>query len=166
MNDLAASQSGLSSGTEPKGSGKAELSTESGIAEQVHQAYGEQIQSFFSDEAEAGEQERLLLQHSWPLEPFAMPSLRETENRDSMPAPVLEAYDYYAQRIEAQDLGKVHGATLLVGEHITFSIYVETDGSDGWLEVYDIEGQLLGAARTELGEVRWGERAQVRSEAT
>lgn len=141
------------------------VESQSSAVEPIHQAYSEQIQSFFADEAQAEEQERLLLQHSWPLEPFAMPSLREAENRDSMPAPVLEAYDYYAQRIENQDLGKVHGATLLVGEHITFAIYVETDGSDGWLEVYDIEGQFLGAARTELGEVRWGDRDQVRAQA-
>ena len=137
----------------------------SDVIGQTRQAYSAQIQSFFADEAEAQEQERLLLQHSWPLEAFAMPSLREAENRNSMPAPVLEAYDHYRERIENQDLGKVHGATLLVGEHITFSIYVETDGSDGWLEIYDIEGQLLGAARTNLGEVSWGDRNQVRAQA-
>ncbi len=130
----------------------------------IQQAYETQISSFFSDEAQADETERLLLQNSWPLEPFAMGSLQDPDNREGMPAPVLEAHDYYVTHVMAQDWGTVHAATLLVGEQITFSVYVETDGDDGWLEVYDIEGALLGAARRELGNLAWGDVTEIRQQ--
>ncbi len=132
------------------------------LVTEVQQAYETQIRSFFADESQADAQERILLQHAWPLEPFAMPSLQDASNREGMPQAVLDAYDYYTTNVMEQDWGTVHSVTLLVGEHITFSIYVETDGSDGWLEIYDIEGALLGAARTELGNVAWGEQGEIR----
>ncbi|NJR70320.1 MAG: hypothetical protein HC771_18035 [Synechococcales cyanobacterium CRU_2_2] len=130
----------------------------------IQQAYTTQISNFFADEAQADATERLLLQHSWPLEPFAMPNLQEPSNRVGMPQAVLDAHDYYATHVMAQDWGTVHAATLLVGEQITLAVYVETDGGDGWLEVYDLEGTLLGAARTDLGEVNWGEAADIRQQ--
>lgn len=136
----------------------------SNLAIEVQQAYETQIRSFFADESQADAQEQLLLQHAWPLESFAMPSLQEASNRAGMPQPVLESYDYYAANVMEQDWGTVHSVTLLVGENITFSIYVETDGSDGWLEIYDIEGKLLGAARTALGDVTWGDQGEIRSQ--
>ena len=136
----------------------------SNLASDVQQAYAAQISSFFADESQADDQERLLLQHTWPLASFAMPSLREPNNREGIPQPVLEAHDYYVTHVMDQDWGTVHNITLLVGEAITFAIFVETDGSDGWLEVYDIEGKLLGVARTELGKTEWGDQTEIRSQ--
>jgi hypothetical protein len=129
----------------------------------VHQAYQEQLQQFYGDQSLADESERLLLLGTGPLADYVMPSLSEPENRLGMPEPMLSAYDYYHGHIVAKDLGSVYGVTLLVGEQITFAIVVTTDGSDGWLEVYDIEGQLLGAARTCLDKLLWGDCERMRS---
>ncbi|NJN30491.1 MAG: hypothetical protein HC824_08740 [Synechococcales cyanobacterium RM1_1_8] len=129
----------------------------------VQQAYQAQLQQFYGDQSLADETERLLLTGAGPFANHVMPSLKQPENREGMPAAMLAAYDYYAEQIAAQDLGRVDGVTLLVGEQITFGVAVTTDGEDGWIEVYDIEGQLLGAARTYLDQVQWGEREQMRS---
>jgi len=129
----------------------------------VQQAYQHQLQQFYGDQSAADETERLLLADSRPLSEYAMPPLSESENRLGMPDAMLTAYDYYHERIAAKDLGSVYGVTLLVGEQITFGIVVTTDGDDGWLEVYDIEGQPLGAARTYLDKVAWGDCQEMRT---
>lgn len=129
----------------------------------VYQAYQAQLQQFYSDQSTADDAERLLLHGSTPLADYAMPSLSEPENREGMPEAMLSAYDYYREHIAAKDLGRVYGVTLLVGEQITFGVVVTTDGDDGWLEVYDIEGQQLGAARTCFDKVLWGDCEEMRS---
>ncbi len=129
----------------------------------IHQAYQAQLQQFYGDQSLADEAERLLLTGSGPLADYAMPSLSEPENREGMPEAMLTAYDYYREHIVAKDLGSAYGVTLLVGEQITFAVVVTTDGDDGWLEVYDIEGQQLGVARTCFDKVLWGDCAEMRS---
>lgn len=130
----------------------------------VHQAYQQQLQQFYGDQSVADEAERLLLTGSdGPLSDYAMPSLSASENREGMPEAMLAAYDYYREHIVAKDLGSAYGVTLLVGEQITFGVVVTTDGDDGWLEVFDIEGQPLGAARTCLDKVLWGDCDAIRA---
>lgn len=129
----------------------------------VHRAYQEQLQQFYSNPSLANESERLLLLGTGPLADYAMPSLGEAEYREGIPEAMLSAYDYYDEHIVGKDLGSAYGVTLLVGEQITFAIVVTTDGNDGRLEVYDIEGQLLGAARTYLDKLLWGDCERMRS---
>ncbi len=130
----------------------------------VHQAYQQQLQQFYGDQSVADESERLLLTGSGgPFSDYAMPSLSESENREGMPETMLTAYDYYREHIVAKDLGSAYGVTLLVGEQITFGVVVTTDGDDGWLEVFDIEGQQLGVARTCLDKVLWGDCQEMRA---
>ena len=130
----------------------------------IHQAYQQQLQQFYGDQSSADEAERFLLTGSGgPLSDYAMPSLSEPENREGMPETMLAAYDYYREHIVAKDLGSAYGVTLLVGEQITFGVVVTTDGDDGWLEVFDIEGQPLGVARTCLDKVLWGDCQQMRA---
>lgn len=130
----------------------------------VHQAYQQQLQQFYGDQSLADEAERFLLTGSGgPLSDYAMPSLSELENREGMPETMLAAYDYYREHIVSKDLGSAYGVTLLVGEQITFGVVVTTDGDDGWLEVFDIEGQPLGVARTCLDKLLWGDCQQMRA---
>lgn len=129
----------------------------------IHQAYQQQLQQFYGDQSSADDAERLLLSGSGPLSDYAMPSLAVPENREGMPQAMLEAYDYYRENLVSKDLGSAYGVTLLVGEQITFGVVVITDGDDGWLEVYDIEGQQLGVARTYLDQLHWGDCEQVRA---
>ena len=130
----------------------------------VRQAYQQQLQQFYGDQSSADESERLLLSSSsGPLVDYSMPSLSDPENRAGLPEAVLAAYDYYQQHIVAKDLGSVYGVTLLVGEQITFGVVVTTDGDDGWLEVFDIEGQPLGAARTCFDKVLWDDCETIRA---
>lgn len=130
----------------------------------VHRAYQQRLQQYYGDQSLADEAERFLLTGSGgPLSGYAMPSLAEPENREGIPEAMLAAYDYYREQIAAKDLGSVYGVTLLVGERITLGVVVTTDGDDGWLEVFDIEGQSLGAARTYLDKMLWGNCQQMRA---
>ncbi len=123
----------------------------------VRQAYEAQFQQFFADQDEAAAPDLLLFQVGGPLEPFAMPNLQASENREGMPLEMLAAYDFYAAQdvLAAAGADSLYGATLLVGEHITFAVYAQLDPGEGCLEVYDIEGNLLGAAHTQRERLCW-----------
>ncbi|MFN6474789.1 hypothetical protein [Nostoc sp. DedQUE07] len=59
-----------------------------------------------------------------------------------------EAYNFYKNTIEAADIGSVFGLRITIQGEDTLAVRVITDGSDGWLEVFDRLGNNLGAART------------------
>lgn len=72
--------------------------------------------------------------------------LRDPAERSKVPKSVLEACDFYYQNVLEQDCGDVQAFRVPSrGEH-TFAIRVTSDGGDGWLEVFDRRGELLGAA--------------------
>ncbi|RCJ37095.1 hypothetical protein A6769_13405 [Nostoc punctiforme NIES-2108] len=59
-----------------------------------------------------------------------------------------EAYNFYKNTIEAADIGSVFGLKITIQGEDTLAVRVITDGSHGWLEVFDRLGNNLGAART------------------
>ena len=66
------------------------------------------------------------------------------------------AYQFYRETVEMEDWGSVRAyRTELEGEAIDI-IYVVTDGDDGWLEAYDTQGNLIGAARRYIELLAWG----------
>ncbi|NER38828.1 MAG: hypothetical protein F6J93_33550 [Oscillatoria sp. SIO1A7] len=66
------------------------------------------------------------------------------------------AYQFYRETVEMEDWGSVRAyRTELEGEAIDI-IYVVTDGDDGWLEAYDAQGNLIGAARRYIELLAWG----------
>jgi hypothetical protein len=67
------------------------------------------------------------------------------------------AYRFYLEEFNDRDRGAVTLRRLdLEGRPIVF-IHVTTDGDDGWLEVYDHDDTLLGAARTYIEVIGWSD---------
>ena len=88
------------------------------------------------------------------LQSYMIHSLHLPENRTGIPESVLEANDFYNQHC-----GNWGGAAvyeLNVEGKPTYIVRVSTDGDDGWVEVFNEEGHLLGAARTYIELVAWG----------
>ncbi|MDZ7965009.1 MAG: hypothetical protein RM368_08525 [Nostoc sp. DedSLP03] len=76
--------------------------------------------------------------------------LYDMQNSSALIAPdsFWEAYNFYKNTIEAADIGSVFGLRITIQGEDTLAVRVITDGSDGWLEVFDRLGNNLGAART------------------
>lgn len=83
-----------------------------------------------------------------------------------VPLPVVSAAAFYRDRLETGDWGSVKvwrwvrpsGSLPAHEPPLTWPIYlvdVATDGDDGWLEVYDARGELLGAARRYIELLAW-----------
>ncbi|MBD2081822.1 hypothetical protein [Leptolyngbya sp. FACHB-17] len=83
--------------------------------------------------------------------------------RSSLPRSVLEAYDYYFDQVESADWGSVSVSKEKIQNQDIFAVNVSTDGDDGWAELFDAQGQNLGAARTLLEQVAWGEPQAIRA---
>ncbi len=81
-----------------------------------------------------------------------------------LPAEVREAAQFYYGRVEAEDWGSVGVYRVPAGTTATLAVRVTTDGDDGWLEVYDLQGQLLGAGRTYIELIAWAPREEVREQ--
>jgi hypothetical protein len=94
---------------------------------------------------------------------FALGWPRWRENGLGLPAEVFAAYIYYVETVSDADWGGVGVYRVPVGGDVTYAVRVWTDGDDGWLEVYDQSGELLGAGRTYIELVGWGDRDQVRA---
>ncbi len=97
----------------------------------------------------------------------ASPSLSldmtDEKARSTIPQPVSEAYDYYFEKVEAADWGSVSVSQEKLQSQEVFAVTVNTDGNDGWVELFDRSGQELGAARTLDQWVAWGETAAIRA---
>lgn len=81
---------------------------------------------------------------------------------EGIPAAVTNGYNYYLKHICGRDLGGVSVYRLPYDGHDTYAIQVSTDGSDGWLEVYDRHGQEVGIARTYIDLICWGDVEEIR----
>jgi hypothetical protein len=77
---------------------------------------------------------------------------------------VAAAVGFYRRELADRDLGSVRLLRLGVLGTPTYAIHAETDGDDGWLEVYDERGTLVGAARTYLEFMVWGDRSVIRAQ--
>jgi hypothetical protein len=89
--------------------------------------------------------------------------MRNEDVRASLPQNLLEAYDFYVRYVEQKDFGSpsvyqetIQGRTVLV-------VDVGTDGSNGWCEIFDVQGEPLGAARTSQERMAWGDVDVIRS---
>jgi hypothetical protein len=79
-----------------------------------------------------------------------------------LPDGARAAYAYYKKHVMDEDWGTVRAYRISVAETVTFAIRVTTDGDDGWLEVYDENGALVGAGRTYIELVAWHTPEQIR----
>lgn len=95
--------------------------------------------------------------------PSSRLDLSDENVRSTLPHPVLEAYDYYSDQVEAADWGSVSIAQEKVQDQEIYAVTVNTDGDDGWAELFDAEGQKVGAARTLSERVAWGDTDTVRA---
>lgn len=94
----------------------------------------------------------------------AMPmDLSDETVRSTLPRSVLEAYDYYFDQVESADWGSVSVSKEKIQNQDVFAVNVSTDGDDGWAELFDAQGQEIGAARTLLERVAWGELQAIRA---
>lgn len=89
--------------------------------------------------------------------------LQISQNRDGIPQRALDAYKFYDEHVMQQDWGSVTLARVAIADQDTYVIRVTTDGDDGWLEVFDPTGKVLGAARAYLELVSWGEIKAIRA---
>lgn len=98
---------------------------------------------------------------SFQANPSISLDLSDEKVRSTVPQPVLEAYDYYLNQIS--DWGSVSVAQEKIQNQDIYAVTVSTDGDDGWAELFDAEGQELGAARTLCEKVAWDDINTVRS---
>ena len=82
----------------------------------------------------------------------------------ALPPAVAQAYQFYVDAVEAADWGNVYLLHPTVQGRPCYLIYVTTDGDDGWLELYGLDGSFLGAARRYLELVSWGNRQTLRQQ--
>jgi hypothetical protein len=90
-------------------------------------------------------------------------NLRDEEGRASIPQSILDAHDFYFINVEAKDYGSVWAFKEHVQNRDVFVVSVSTDGSNGWLEVFDQDGQSVCAANTSQERIAWGEVDVVRA---
>lgn len=79
------------------------------------------------------------------------------------PAAVQESFGYYFAHVERPDWGTVYLYHVTIAGRGVWAVRVTTDGDDGWLELYDDGGRLLGAARSYIELLAWGTRDEVRA---
>jgi ribosomal protein L7/L12 len=89
---------------------------------------------------------------------------RDPELLENLPESVRYAYDYYYVHIAKCDLGCVRLHQVPYEKDFTYAIRVTTDGDDGWLEIYDSYGQVIGIGRTYIELIGWGEIDEIRGQ--
>ncbi|MFQ3615444.1 MAG: hypothetical protein SNJ57_05765 [Cyanobacteriota bacterium] len=85
----------------------------------------------------------------------------------SLPANVQAAYDFYDENVMQRDWGSVSVSQMPMEgapNGAVYAVVTTTDGDDGWLELFDLDGNPLGAARTYLELVSWGDPAVLREQ--
>jgi hypothetical protein len=101
---------------------------------------------------------------NWEFNAQTLPDLRQDANRSEMPQPVLDAFDYYATEVMDQDWGVVFVATVPIADQSTYVVRVMTDGDDGWLEIFNEQGEPIGTGRTNEGLTYWGDCTEIRAQ--
>jgi hypothetical protein len=89
-------------------------------------------------------------------------SLRWPDEYEPVPPAVLEACGFYWLNRQESDNGNVYLFRADANGTPTYGVLGTSDGSDRWLEVYGLDGTLLGAARLDSGVMLWGDREVVR----
>ena len=80
---------------------------------------------------------------------------------NKLPNSVWESYKFY-QEVEKADWGNAYGLRITIEGQDTLIIHTVTDGADGYLEVFDTQGNNLAAARTFGSAIAWGSISQIR----
>jgi hypothetical protein len=83
--------------------------------------------------------------------------LNNEESRFGIPQSVLDAYDFYSSNVEVEYYRSVAPFKETIQNREVFVIEVGTNGSDGWLELFDQGGQSIGAARISQERIAWRE---------
>lgn len=85
-----------------------------------------------------------------------------------IPKSYWKSYLFYYQNVEDADWGSVGGFQVCIEDTQVIVINVSTDGGDGYLEVFGLEGQILGASRhysswRHGGRIAWCEKDWIHS---
>lgn len=96
----------------------------------------------------------------WFLDPFRI----DRSLLPSIPTTVQAAHRFYFESVEEADWGNVYLYAVEIAGNRTYAVRVTTDGDDGWLEIFDAQGNLLGAARTYLELLAWEEQNTIRQQ--
>jgi hypothetical protein len=83
-----------------------------------------------------------------------------------LPGEVRTAHAFYWKHFEETDLGSARVWRFVVRKKTYYAVLVTTDGDDGFAEIYDETGALLGAARRYIEVVARGSRDWLRAQAT
>lgn len=83
---------------------------------------------------------------------------------EHLPEPIQTAFRYYLEHVEDADFGNVRVRQVPTLPVPTIAVRTTTDGDDGWLEIYTLDGQRIGVGRTYLELVGWGATAPIRAE--
>ncbi|NJO04235.1 MAG: hypothetical protein HC876_01115 [Chloroflexaceae bacterium] len=127
------------------------------VGSAARQFYAQQLRNYWQTEYEAyatGDETYHEFLEEYTIEP--RPAY--------LPEPVWAAYALYDRYVQRESWGAVQLLQVPTEVADTFAVYVTTDGDDGWLEVYDVRGQLLGAGRTYIELVYWGDVKEIRAQ--
>ena len=105
-----------------------------------------QIRNYFAE---------MVSQETRPDKAFSISRKAYNAQKDQFPEAVQKAYDHYIENVEMADWGSARLYQPTVEDHAVFVVLVTTDGDDGWLEIYDEQGEAIGLGKTYLGEVKW-----------
>ncbi len=97
----------------------------------------------------------MIAQEEVPSEDFYINRKLFKNTKDDFPSSVQEAYAFYLENVEYADWGSASLYQIEIEsiEDEVFAIHTTTDGDDGWLEIYDIEGTNLGYGRFYLTKI-------------
>ncbi len=86
---------------------------------------------------------------------------RRLEADEGVPETILNARSFYSQNADGWLWARIY--LTFVDENKIYAILATSDGSDGWLEIFDGKGNLVGVARTVSHFLDWGEPDVIRS---
>lgn len=97
----------------------------------------------------------MIAQEEVPSEDFYINRKLFKNTKDDFPVPVQEAYTYYLENVEYADWGSasLYQMEMEGIEDDVYAIHTTTDGDDGWLEIYDGEGENIGYGRFYLTKI-------------
>ncbi len=91
------------------------------------------------------------------LEPYRL------ENAMHLPPTVHEAYEWYRHQTRVHGMDTVQAFRVPLPDGDSYALYAAAGSGDGWIEIYDAAGNVLGAGRVYIELVDWGELESVRA---
>lgn len=127
---------------------------------QVQQAVTEELRSYWQTCYQAYQAER----PAPPKTQLMQTQAQIANNPAVLPSAVLEAYNFYREHLEAQDRGSVTISQNQMAGDPVYVVMGQTDGDDGWIELYDQNGTALGFGRTYIELVSWTDQDTLRQQ--